>query len=384
MFILEEVLEKCKLSDPEGMYELEVKELSYRVEGDVDENDENEEEISKMFFRLHVMPSASKHWWKHCRKIMSADAAHLRGQLDNVVNMLTAKDANDQNFTLMYTICGNEDGANFHSTLSRASAALGNDITVLVSDRIMTVEKEMQQDQLQGCVFTHCALHIAKNTGITKSVAITIITKMAKAPNAETFEKYAVELRLQCNEKTVNFMIKNKELYAYHAIKAREEAKAGVVFFTNYGQCNNNASEQQNNKHKDFRDMPYVSALLLFLKGYNEQIFDRFNAALKMEADGMEVVDKIVQQTMAAAVEMTQRGWNFQTVNIDRDTDNNNAVTRAVFLVTRKNSNNQVVQHTVALFPSAPNWYNRIDCACGPCSRISVLHKSISRNFFDA
>ena len=109
--------------------------------------------------------------------------------------------------------------------------------------------------------------------------------------------------------------------------------------------------------------MPYVSALLLFLKGYNEQIFDRFNAALKMEADGMEVVDKIVQQTMAAAVEMTQRGWNFQTVNIDRDTDNNNAVTRAVFLVTRKNSNNQVVQHTVALFPSAPNWYNRIDCA---------------------
>ena len=181
MFILEEVLEKCKLSDPEGMYELEVKELSYRVEGDVDENDENEEEISKMFFRLHVMPSASKHWWKHCRKIMSADAAHLRGQLDNVVNMLTAKDANDQNFTLMYTICGNEDGANFHSTLSRASAALGNDITVLVSDRIMTVEKEMQQDQLQGCVFTHCALHIAKNTGITKSEAITIITKMAKS-----------------------------------------------------------------------------------------------------------------------------------------------------------------------------------------------------------
>ena len=79
-------------------------------------------------------------------------------------------------------------------------AALDNDIAVLVSDRdkgLMTVEKEMQQDQLQGCVFTHCALHIAKNTGITKSEAITIITKMAKAPNAETFEKYVVELRLR-------------------------------------------------------------------------------------------------------------------------------------------------------------------------------------------
>ena len=261
---LESVLCLCREADPEGIYELETEPLSYNVKG-IQSFFEGEQQEHRMFLRLHVMPSASIQWWKHSRKIMSADAAHLRGQLDGVVNMLTGIDANNQNFTLMYTICGTENEVHWNSTLSRAASMLDNDIDAFISDRdkgLLAVTGKMKKDRLKSCVFTACVLHLAKNAGIKKAEAITVVTKMAKAPNADAFEKHLQDLQKLCSEEAVKFMVVNKGLYALHAIKE----KASGDFFTNYGQSSSNASEQQNNAFKSFRDMPYVTGLITLLQ----------------------------------------------------------------------------------------------------------------------
>ena len=156
-------MEECKLADPEGIYIVECEDMNYTVElpSDVDSKIR-----AKMFKRLHVMPSAAKQFWMSSRKILSADAAHLKGPLQHVVNMLTIKDANDQNLTLMYTICATESEDNWYSTMKIAAEELGNDAVMFISDRakgLLSAELRLQVNSLwKPCIFVACALHIAR------------------------------------------------------------------------------------------------------------------------------------------------------------------------------------------------------------------------------
>ena len=81
--------------DPEGYYHLEV---------DIANYDPFIGKTKLMFRSLHVIPSSSMTFWRNFRKIVAADAAHLNGKFGGVINMLTTKDANNQNLTLMYSI----------------------------------------------------------------------------------------------------------------------------------------------------------------------------------------------------------------------------------------------------------------------------------------
>ncbi len=102
-------LELCRKADPEGIYHMEVDSL-LNSKGDVNYKvyDNAEKPVNPTIFErfplldklknwrhipvfrsLHIFPSCTMHFWKCSRKFVSADAAHLRGQFDGIVNFLT-------------------------------------------------------------------------------------------------------------------------------------------------------------------------------------------------------------------------------------------------------------------------------------------------------
>ena len=308
------------------------------------------------------------------------------------MNMLTGIDANSQNFTLMYTICGTENEVNWNSTISRVATMLDNDIDVFVSDRdkgLLAVTKKMKESDMVDCVFTACVLHLAKNAGITKAEAITVVTKMAKAPNEEAFEKHLKELKTLCSAEAVNYMVERKILFAVHAINANVlKLSDGGKFFTNYGQSSSNASEQQNNAFKSFRDMPYVTGLITFLRDYFRKILDRRTNAEMMLHQQMEVVDRVGAEALQNAKQMLLSKWQYQPVDIVRRNDGSIlSVTFNVFKkITANNSCGglQNFQHQVGFYPTERDWHNRIKCACGyfevfgkPCYHAAFLLNSL-------
>ena len=63
LLILEDILKRCRESDPGGIYMLQTSKLAYELPFELEKGTYE----NKMFDRLHVIPSASKHFWSKSR-----------------------------------------------------------------------------------------------------------------------------------------------------------------------------------------------------------------------------------------------------------------------------------------------------------------------------
>ena len=314
-----------------------------------------------VFSALHVMPSAAVHFWNHSRKMVSADAAHLKGQLDGVVNMLTGKDACDRNFSLMYTICSNENAANWNSTCRTFFDAVDHDVKVFISDRdkgLMSVQEKYEKF-LPNCAFAACSRHIAKNVGITSAEGQTLVTMLAKAPNQESFDRYSTILRANVGAVKHKALMDLHHRFSFMGLKSKYED-----FMTNYGMCNNNASEQQNNKYNEFRDMPYLKGAIHFMNAMTEMITERrLQAIYERDVEKRTVVkyitDQIITNTRSFAAKYSAIVVKLKDVTMVCD----GSINQGVFSISyhHGSSTNQVI---VELRPTQNDWWARVKCTC--------------------
>ena len=317
-----------------------------------------------IFRRLHILPSASLHFWKHSRKLISADATHLKGQLDGIANMLTAKDACDRNVTLMFTFCPNENGDNWDSTAATFFDCVDFEVSQFISDRdkgLMNI-KEKYGKWLVNCTHQSCSIHIAKNVGITSQEGIKLVTQLANAPTKEKYDQCIKMIRNKCGTETCNKLEKQAPLFAYYHLQKSNNT------FSTYGVVNNNPSEQQNYKYKIFRDLPWIRAILLFLSDMVNTFNERRIEAQALMSKGYKVTP--VAKTKAedgASTFISQCNEIKVTLNNVTFIPSQNGILSATFSIScikGSASNTYMVANEVTLAPHEPVWCSRIKCKC--------------------
>jgi hypothetical protein len=98
--MLESVLLNLKEVDPDGIYFLEKKALSYHVDGSNGQSHE--------FKSWLICPSANRHFWENSRHTCTIDGTHLTTVFDGVLLTVTVKDACDELVTVMVAqVCKN-------------------------------------------------------------------------------------------------------------------------------------------------------------------------------------------------------------------------------------------------------------------------------------
>ena len=113
---------KLRLSDPEGIYLLFVKRLSYYIKG----AHPNAVEC----VRFVCYPSAHLKFWEHSRRIGILDAAHLTARHKGSYQALATKDANNQPFTVGYEQLTAETKIGYDQFFDLASSILVMDAVV--------------------------------------------------------------------------------------------------------------------------------------------------------------------------------------------------------------------------------------------------------------
>lgn len=378
---LSKLLELCKEQDPQGIYSIEWEPLfddegniNYKIEnhphGVIDIFDRYPSLLPlkakssnvKIFKSLHIMPSAITHFWKCSRKMISADAAHLKGQFDGIINILTGRDAHERNVSMMFSICSSENKLNWENTIGEFLSKAGSDAELFISDRDKGLEcaKETYGNQMKDCVFAACSLHIAKNVGITNEDGKSLVTKLAKAPSQEAFDDYSTKLKTLVGTDKHNKLLELKNSFTFMGLK---EEYATMI--TNYGICNNNASEQQNNKHRELRDLPYTRATLHFINELNEMFTNRKEEAIVLQQKHVAIVPAIADKVRKSIKHMKTKHWRVVLCNTSyKQTDG--TLDSATFHLRRKGEGSVAVQSQfiVSFFPFKKLWYERIQCKC--------------------
>lgn len=360
LLILEEVLKSCRASDPQGVYFVEYSELSYKPPFAFGKCQKGFQ--YRMFNRLHVIPSAAMKFWKSSRKIVAADAAHLHGQFQGVVNMLTVKDANEHNLTLMFSICNQENNENWYATAFLAAQYLFDfDVDVFISDRCKGLERIPMDlgNMYERCNFVSCALHIAANAGIQSADGKMWVTKMAKAPTEDDFQKYCAKLAMITSQDKIDKLLLHKNKFALCMFLKNRD------FSTNYGQVNTNAAEQQNFVFKDMRGMSLVSALLYFLNEINSKFSTRLSEGLSMKDKKMDVTENIVNMVKTSGQRtFKEKKWRISLQPILMSTEKPDEIEEATFLLKSQQSFSETyTQFSVSFFPRRYNWKERIECS---------------------
>jgi len=382
---LSALLDLCRETDPGGLFILELQpllnehgNLNYKVHHEIT-GDSIIDHYPKLcallakpnvsfIKRVHIMPSAAVHFFKHSRKLISADGAHLRGEFDGVVNILTGKDATNRNLSMMYTICSGESKGNWESTVGNFLEKVNFDVSLFISDRDKGLEsvKELYGNVMQNCVFAACSFHIAKNVGITSKQGIKLATQMAKAPTREKFEECTEKLKKEIGITKLEKWLELKNTCTFMGLKQEYPN-----MLTNYGVVNNNASEQQNNKYKDLRDSPIARGILDYIENLNETFTERKAEAKEYQMKRLTVTPSIAKKVCKSIVSIVKK--NYCTLTLSDIHYNNDVATMSIRSATfnlkmkpKKKYRDflESSQHSVTFKPTEPKWQDRIMCSC--------------------
>jgi hypothetical protein len=124
-----------------------------------------------------------------------------------------------------------------------------------------------------------CALHCAKNCGLTSELAKNLITKAARAPTEESLQYYLTVLKQ-------HFPAKNCEDFEARKNEWSTVALLALGGSTNLGETNTNSSEQGHTADNFLRYSPIVDAVTQWLVKKNQKQLTRQLKGSKMKAKG--------------------------------------------------------------------------------------------------
>jgi len=153
---------------------------------------------SRVFKRLLVMPSWTQHFFQHGRKIGTVDGCHCKALFKGVILSFVAKSASNRPIAIAFAYVSIENHDNWDYFITGLASLLAN-IQVILSDK----DKGLQSVNLVNTTVTalnnsnagihltandiniihgHCALHLAKNVGVTSKEGKAAVCNYAKAP----------------------------------------------------------------------------------------------------------------------------------------------------------------------------------------------------------
>ncbi len=363
------LIDHLKENDKDGIYDLEVQNLSYTIPMEDLINElhvySGANTYAKEFKRMLVIPSVSVQFWKnHLRQIMTLDACHMYGRFDCVCNLLVAVDANNQLFPLGYSITKNEDGENWKYTARHAFAKL-NPISLAISDRDKGLAQISSLENVPlPTQYANCAVHMAKNAKFSKAEDIPLVTELAKCCTLQEYDKCLQKIAAVKPESAA-YLDERKELFCLLFMQSE-------TFVTNYGVVTSNAAEQMNNVLKQFRDMPFAAGILWFLEYLQKMILERKEASASMREKTHTVAGNLYPQVKVTAQKMYDASYRFSLQSFDPETE------KATFLISLSGASLQYSKK-VALQPNATHWADRIECLCQkrlygyPCWHAAII-----------
>ncbi len=177
-----------------GSYYLEVQELGYELNLP-EVHSQNSQNTLKQFRRCALIPSMSKMLFKRTRKIVAIDGAVLRGDFGGVSLVIVGYYANNQTCILAFAIVDVENCENWQWFLSIVLKDLGAP-RLIISDKLSGlyainewlrgINKNEQvrkhygyAEDVETVRMSVCAVHAARNCGITDRIALGGIIRMA-------------------------------------------------------------------------------------------------------------------------------------------------------------------------------------------------------------
>jgi hypothetical protein len=131
---------------------------------------------------------------------------------------------------------------------------------------------------------------------------------------------------------------------------------------------NNNASEQQNHKYNDFRDMPYVKGIIHFMTTLNDIITERQLEAINYSMVNNATVVPPISKKVLEGTDTLESYFDTIKLRITKvEIDRSSGVCqKAIFLISYHSISDRGAkhQHTVAFQPRKSTWTDRIHCHC--------------------
>ena len=126
---------RLRQADPDGIYLLYVKPLSYEIAGAPADAIE--------FVRFVCYPSAHLNLWKHSRRIASIDNGHITARFKGSFQSLTVKDANNQIFSIGYESLVSETKGGYDTFMDLVTTILPLPMLVIVSDKFSGLKRRV-------------------------------------------------------------------------------------------------------------------------------------------------------------------------------------------------------------------------------------------------
>lgn len=366
---LEDLVTQLRQHDKEGYFDLQVENKPTQI---------HDGRIINLSYlrRLTIIPGAAKMMWKsNPFKLASADATHMHTRFGGVCNTIGTIDGERRHFTLMLVLVSVENRDNWLATLEAAKQYLfEGSPSMIVSDRdkgLLAVE-----DVFPQCVHSNCAVHIARNVGLTSRAGVQAVTGLAKASNSASFHARLRGIEVTYGSKVKQEIEKRVDLFCTHRLLSLYGGKKGS-FITNFHVVSNNISESENFGLLEVRRKTFCRAVIAFLERMEAQINER-RQTLRADAEAGKVILPSIIRDMANEAESIRRSGFMATLK--SWSDSATPFTSWEVGCRSLTPQSEHDSYRVQLFPKASNWQDRIRCTCNnyiasgrPCAHASFV-----------
>ena len=374
-------LETCSISDPNGIYVMNLKPLGYKVKG-LEPSPSN-----LMFDFAIIIPSASKTFFSNSNKICIIDGAHMYTKWEGILLSIVAVDAEGGNVPLGVALVPQENKMYWefffytmisflpHPHMVMSDKAKGLESIRNAVSNLANVFNNRTADSMitTATVFALCALHAMRNAmkssgGCSgksgKSITPSQITSLARAPTDFQFDIRLERIRTTASPNFFKYIESHTSDFTYMGLHKNQ----GLL--TNYGLVTNNPVEQSNNHFAGIRSSPVVDMFQTFIINQGILFTKKLKKALEYQNEhNCTVVPQILSVTKDLAQSLHNALWTNTIINFQQSTSllNNSNITTITYVVSTSSTvtSSELKSYQVTITNDcSKKWSENIVCPC--------------------